>query len=391
MKNTLGSTDSLVLTSIASLPEELLCAIFSFLYDDNDGNLSTSLLLSHVCSDWREIALDLPWLWTKVRITQHNHTILEDILMRSNNRPLDVCVYLPDPTPQNATFGLWSTLILLARELKRCHSLDVSAPSPTYGLMRNAFIRDLKAPLLASLKLRRQGRSDGECVFPSVAFNPKVLTYVALDGVGLQSADLNGVRTLVLKQVNASWLPDCLGPDNALESLYLSRTSLQWSGRTLETPHLAHVTLRGQNPFPFLHAAWYTPELRSLTMSRLCMDHWMEILFFLSHVDPHPEKLATLTTLTLADCKTKDIMSDGDDVAALIEATPGLRRFNFEGKEAHPEPVLEVHDVWGGWPLLSDVYVDGVRVTKRGDGRALWRYERVRREDLGLKTNVEPT
>ncbi|KAG6828162.1 hypothetical protein H0H92_008973 [Tricholoma furcatifolium] len=61
---------------IADLPAELLCKIFSICLSpafsptpiSRLGGPSTALVLSHVCTFWRAVALGFPWLWNRVTL-----------------------------------------------------------------------------------------------------------------------------------------------------------------------------------------------------------------------------------------------------------------------------------------------------------------------------------
>ncbi|KAG5637594.1 hypothetical protein H0H81_003985 [Sphagnurus paluster] len=358
--------------SIEDLPQEILCEIFGLVHK----TAGSSLNLSHVCAYWRHITIQLPRLWTTVRITQHDHTVLEDILRRSQGRPLAIYIYLADQCPENSTLGLWRSLILLAAEMKRCYRLIISAGRGLYKMMRSTFPPNLTAPKLKYLQLQCQGFQKEECLFPSITFHPAVLKHVALDGVGLQSADLSGVKTMVLKQLRASWLPDCFGsgPDNALETLILSNTSLP-GHKAILTPRLRHVTLDRQTPFEFLGAVWSAPKLESMTLSRMSVGHWQDLQFCLTLL---PYRLTPLICLTLEDWDTERIFHNPREVEALIQATPGLGCLHLMGKKTRHERILEVHDSCGGWPSLQDVYVEGVRQDVRADTGDFWAYEKAR-------------
>ncbi|GLB36871.1 hypothetical protein LshimejAT787_0311580 [Lyophyllum shimeji] len=359
--------DSLEVASIDALPQELLCAIFSLLYDDHDRRLSASIILSHVCRRWRELVLDLPRLWTDVRIAAYAPEVLEDILLRSKGRALSICLYLPEPIRESATFALWKTVIMLAPEMKRCRSLHISAFKSVYKLIFNAFGYEVDAPLLRHLKLhcRDAKSSDKECLLMrSVVFKHSFLTHVDLDGVAIPSAiDLSRVRTMNLRNVNFS-APGNFFSDNALERLRLSSTTIPW-GHEMVAPRLAHLTLDRQLPVPFCNAQWTTPALTSLTISRPSRVELYHLERCLR--DPFALRLfANLTNLTLAHCDT-ELMAKLVGICALMQATPELRRLNFDG--ARPEPILEGSRGYSaGWPHLVDIYVGGVRFNGQGTG-----------------------
>lgn len=136
-----------------ALPNEILCEMFKFIHQ-MQPNARTPIGLSHVCARWRVLMLNLSELWTTVHIYQYDANVLRDILLRSNNRPLNIDVHFPNPVPKRATFGLWKTLILLSSEMTRCRRLNIAATRPVYKLLCNAFRHGLAAPLLSRLELR---------------------------------------------------------------------------------------------------------------------------------------------------------------------------------------------------------------------------------------------
>jgi hypothetical protein len=83
------------LSPISSLPPEVFAAIFSFaclpgipsLGGEPDHNLAR-IHLSHVCHQWREIALNLPLLWSHVDFTTLSLAGAIEILARAKSVPL---------------------------------------------------------------------------------------------------------------------------------------------------------------------------------------------------------------------------------------------------------------------------------------------------------------
>ena len=76
------------LAPISSLPPEVF-AIFSFSCSSGkpDDNL-TQIRLSHVCHQWREIALSQPLLWSHVDFTTLSSAGTAEILARAKSSPL---------------------------------------------------------------------------------------------------------------------------------------------------------------------------------------------------------------------------------------------------------------------------------------------------------------
>jgi hypothetical protein len=80
------------LSPVSSLPPEVFAAIFSFLYlpgnDVPGGRLDPRLGVSHVCHQWREIALNQPLLWNRIDFTSLSSAGAAEILDRAKSAPL---------------------------------------------------------------------------------------------------------------------------------------------------------------------------------------------------------------------------------------------------------------------------------------------------------------
>ena len=83
------------LQPISSIPPEILTAIFSFLCLSDVPSLRvklaqnrTRLRISHVCHQWREIALNQPQLWSHVNFNITSPAGATEILARAQSAPL---------------------------------------------------------------------------------------------------------------------------------------------------------------------------------------------------------------------------------------------------------------------------------------------------------------
>ena len=81
------------LVPISSLPPEIFAAIFSFLCFNGgvrgySGHNLARIHLSHVCHQWREIALNQPFLWSHVDFTTLTWAGAAEILARTKSAPL---------------------------------------------------------------------------------------------------------------------------------------------------------------------------------------------------------------------------------------------------------------------------------------------------------------
>jgi hypothetical protein len=80
------------LSPVSSLPPEVFAVIFSLLcFPGNDvqgGNPDPRFLVTHVCHQWREIALNQPLLWGRIDFTSISSAGAAEILDRAKSAPL---------------------------------------------------------------------------------------------------------------------------------------------------------------------------------------------------------------------------------------------------------------------------------------------------------------
>jgi hypothetical protein len=90
------------LSPISSLPPEIFTAIFSFLClpalrrSDVIVHEHTRFDLSHVCHQWREMALNQPLLWSEVDFSRLSLACATEILARAKTVPLYLKARVPD-------------------------------------------------------------------------------------------------------------------------------------------------------------------------------------------------------------------------------------------------------------------------------------------------------
>ena len=167
------------LSPISSLPPELFAAIFSHLFSPGTSSLAGGSLkpdhhlaclhVSHVCHQWREIALHQPLLWSHVDFTKAGAT---EILIRAKSAPL----YLEGRIPRHHWDDVRFTTFqneLQTRTPYICH-LSISAGLVHLKRMLNGFVSP--APTLEYLSLifcrKEQSSITGGCLFvPKSLFN----------------------------------------------------------------------------------------------------------------------------------------------------------------------------------------------------------------------------
>ncbi|QRV89157.1 pre-mRNA-processing-splicing factor 8 [Ceratobasidium sp. AG-Ba] len=124
------------LTSIHTLPSEILSQVFTVLHNDakdptrsNNNPFGYSIL--GTSASWRQVAINTPALWTHIRIICDNHQTSYDratvCLVRSGLLPLDIHAVIRTPFEQNETD--WSQRLsqFLEKASFRIQMLDIEA------------------------------------------------------------------------------------------------------------------------------------------------------------------------------------------------------------------------------------------------------------------------
>ena len=171
---------------ISTLPAEVIAAIFSFLRRPAASSLRGKperdlLRVTHVCHQWREIALEQPLLWSRVDCTNLTLAGVREILAQAKNAPLHLEARFHGSHWKEDRFGTFEKEILLhISHIRRLgigsktgqvfHLLKIlegltSSPAPTleyFSLINGAHKKvsipdtffDSTTPRLFSLELR---------------------------------------------------------------------------------------------------------------------------------------------------------------------------------------------------------------------------------------------
>ncbi|KAF9477340.1 hypothetical protein BDN70DRAFT_862036, partial [Pholiota conissans] len=237
------------LTPISDLPPEILCSIFAWVRDSDSGDLvedeegiltSKSLKIpwiqvTHVCSHWRNVALNSPELWSRV-FPFRNITWLKEMLLRSKEASLsftynDLC------NDHYARPQFRAALSHALKHANRIQHLSIYTDAFNFGKFLSAIHGSL-APRLESL-----------CLSSSYALSKLDLpTYdpetenrkPSFDGVPNESLNL---RRLELNYFEASW-----------------------DSRAPFLLNLTNLRLHGTTPSPDLTWQWFMDTLRAMPL-----------------------------------------------------------------------------------------------------------------------------
>lgn len=354
-----------------SLPNEILCEIFALASSVSFANLPKQkfmpIVISHVDSRWRQVILDLPNLWTSVRISGYDVTVLDALFVRSKGRPLDIFLDYPQATPTGANLHLWNTLISVLSQMRRCRSLTISTVDANFKLIRNIFGYLCEAPLLESLKLTCVDASAREpSIFPYIHYDITRLASIYVDGLVLMNTLSMGVREMEIKNTVGPWNWPTSGRSldslSTFQSLTLERLTLDNvpvpQSTTFETPALTELVCRGRNSETIFNSDFNSTTLTKIEISQASPETWAEILNHFSE-SWQLQRFGGVKHLTLSNFDTSTAGMASTPMR-FPSAFSGLTHCNFVN--ASPMFLFEnLGDYSGVW---EDVLftVDGVKV-----------------------------
>ncbi|KII85661.1 hypothetical protein PLICRDRAFT_324778 [Plicaturopsis crispa FD-325 SS-3] len=144
-------------------------------YDDEPPTLPFQVLVSHVCSHWRSVAIEAPSLWRQIRFTQAPpFSKAAAYIARSKGISLDIVL---DCTPEDDDLhysldDLHEMLKLVIPHAARWRCLEVNVENYTYMYAVLQALHSVSAaPLLEALELYHHDMTDEE----ATEFEPKEL------------------------------------------------------------------------------------------------------------------------------------------------------------------------------------------------------------------------
>ena len=285
---------------ISSLPIEVIAIIFSIsrLFDTRLAGGKQDhlawLRVTHVCYQWREIALNSPLLWSHINFTNITLAGATEMLARAKKAPLHLEAYITTYNRDHARFNTFKKE-LQSRVNNICH-LSMSAD---YVFLHGTLKRLASpAPTLESLSLSTNARYLGS---PSQTTIPDTL----FGGTAPR------LFSLKLDWCNISWKSPLLKSLRSLEILVPSsdvRPSLtDWLDALDRMPQLKNLVLESASPtaptFPFdIKRTVTLPFLTDLKISSSAEDCALS----LSHL--------VLPVLTELRIQAKSVLPGGSDV-----------------------------------------------------------------------------
>ncbi|KAF8309286.1 hypothetical protein DL93DRAFT_1777084 [Clavulina sp. PMI_390] len=332
--NKMGSSPA----PIHSIPDEIILSIFIHLrnhYDWRDMEILRSIMIvSHVCSRWRAIALAASILWTELvfranamtddHAAKRAYDRMETCLHRSCTRPLNIHFNFPELSSVVSPVEIFKTFF--SPNLWRCSLLDVFLYDPE---MASAIF-----PLNCDLS---RIKSFALCVRYGVDEFDEETIVPQLDIAGVHHSLFSPSRF----RLNVSLPVDLSSFDGSnLDALYVADETIGWgevSTLLSRSTNVQRLHLEGRQPqyffhspvtFPHLiffstHIEWPSQNLHAPGLKKLCITYpWLmndsQVWVNLSAGMPH------LRHLTLCDVERNCDLSDGEVIFSMIMHIPQL-------------------------------------------------------------------
>jgi len=282
--------------------------------------------VTHVCHQWRQIALSYPRLWSNINITKMSPAVMAEILARSKMAPLDLVAVTTNWDLERSD-ALWRQL---EAHIPHTRHLNVK------GDLEAALERLVSsAPILRSLSL-----SHGNDIFlspeadiPDTLFNRTTPRLIHLNlhncDISWKSSLLRGLQTLDIYRSSQEGRPELEDWLDALNEM-----------SQLEMLRLRHATPIASPDTPFISAPHNTVTLPFLTQFGIAACA-RDCALALAHL--------VLPTLTSLGVTAESYDWEGDDVRLLIpyvarnanghQDTEPLRSVLISGEQAYAEMV----------------------------------------------------
>ena len=154
---------------ISSLPNETLADIFEILHGLQEGKSTpiaelSEIIVSHVISHWRNVALRVPKLWTRIwrKSNQWSLGIIAAYLERSQRLPIDIRVDVGQNKDSRDIDVTYFYKTLIRPHMGRCRHLSVQAPTCQVIYGQLSLFSTQPAPFLESTDLMSHEHDDSK-------------------------------------------------------------------------------------------------------------------------------------------------------------------------------------------------------------------------------------
>ena len=302
---------------VSSLPPEVFAAIFTFVClpgvpssGGNPGQNLTRLHISHVCQQWRGIALDQPLLWSHINFNTLSSAGASEILIRAKSVPLYLEARVSHPYWRKVEIGIFQKE-LQSLVPRICHlSIRADRPQLLHSTLKGLVS---PAPTLEYLSVS----VDAEKIsIPDNLFNgctPRLFCLELCDcNINWKSPLLKGLKYLDIRRLSEDARPELA----------------VWLDALCELPQLQALTLHSASPIapPSPFDVERTLTLSALTLLDIAASAW-DCALALAHLD-----LPALTCLRL-NVVSFSRFPNYSDVQNLV---PYVTRHAHGPQDAHP-------------------------------------------------------
>jgi hypothetical protein len=297
------------LAPISSLPPEIIAAIFSFLPHMLSATTPPKrpdplawLRYSHVCHQWREIALNQPLLWSHVDFANISWAGAAKILARAKLVPLYLEARFLGDHWDNAQFSAFQEELQF--HVSHIRHLLISANRQSLHKALEGLVSP--APTLESLSLSGE-RKQPRTVVPATLFGGMRPRLSSLElskcDISWKSSLLKGLRCLEMRSPSADMRPslsvwlDALAEMQQLKMLTLHSASpiaprVPFDvSRTVTLPLLTHLDISSSSKYCALALAHFDlPSLTSLCLKAIIhfpLEHNDDVQKLLTYVARH--------------------------------------------------------------------------------------------------------
>lgn len=366
---------------ISSLPNEILAAIFDTGHrlqgHEGPRHPEFVILVSSVIRHWRNVAIDIPRLWTRINRAkfQVQTESTATYLHRSKSSPLDVTVEIGGHNGDSgeALDDVRPFVELVKPHMSRIRHLSIISASDDSLLYLLEVLRLTAAPLLQSFSISSISYSDlGLFTEPRtiLADGAPSLTSVSFKEIGLQCGQppLGLVTSMVLLlgdvDMGSSHALFCSMLSSAASLLHLEVHGdivQQWGTESVFLPFLQTLCIKTHklyddgvsHQFSGLLNTITAPSLKVLSMVLFNEDDFQDL-------SPPSEigdlgRFSSLSSLVLLRC-----FSDPSGMLPILRAFPTVTNVIYDGEPIHLLPLLREIDILKTsspryWPRLRSI------------------------------------
>ncbi|KAF5376929.1 hypothetical protein D9615_007339 [Tricholomella constricta] len=324
-----------VAAPVHRMPNEILGEIFDWLLRSRvpplqpqarrtfTPTLATPMLVSHVCSHWRRVVLNIVSQWTYLEMNSTRHPdVFAELVDRSKKFPLGLAIALPtlnvELCAEDRQVEFRKTFKILKSHAARLRCLHIRTNNPTFFLIFSKYLKKVNFSALETLILEQVDPRGRMYHVGPVTFNPTTFRTLRLENIVIEcdATCLASLQTLylinssgtLLDQTQLSHATYPLIPTaptmTRLRDLKIDKTNIipttalptpSFTSASLRRLHLARIRIPTEQAVRFVDRLLYityTPLLEELILDDLDPDAFLR---FMMHLEAPPTPPATAT------------------------------------------------------------------------------------------------